>query len=37
MKGKEKPEIIDQDELQSKDESNKPWVEKWKKAVKELP
>jgi len=26
--------IVDQDELQAKDESNKEWVDAWKKAVK---
>jgi hypothetical protein len=25
---------LDQDELQQKDEANKPWVKAWKKAVK---
>jgi hypothetical protein len=29
-------EIVDSDELQLKDELNKPWVKAWKKAVRNL-
>lgn len=31
---KKEIEIVDQDTLQLKDETNKPWVEAWVKAVK---